>query len=146
LQKVVKHLDHYARSKTWIAGTFGGSGEGRRLEPNHYPDDLLKSFDDPETYFQFRKELESKFYRRFKTLFEGSEENAELREEFKKLMGERLKKKPELLESPAPDFSPNCRRLTPGPGYLEALCEDNVSFIQKPISHFTKMESLQRMV
>lgn len=29
-----------------------------------------------------------------------------------------------------PDFVPGCRRLTPGPGYLEALCENNVgSFI-----------------
>ena len=26
-----------------------------------------------------------------------------------------------------PDFPVACRRLTPGPGYLEALCEDNVS-------------------
>jgi hypothetical protein len=25
-----------------------------------------------------------------------------------------------------PDFAVGCRRLTPGPGYLEALCEDNV--------------------
>ena len=37
-----------------------------------------------------------------------------------------------------PDFSPNCRRLTPGPGYLEALTEDNVSFIRTPIQKFTK--------
>ena len=26
-----------------------------------------------------------------------------------------------------PEFPVACRRLTPGPGYLEALCEDNVS-------------------
>jgi len=25
-----------------------------------------------------------------------------------------------------PEFGVACRRLTPGPGYLEALCEDNV--------------------
>lgn len=25
-----------------------------------------------------------------------------------------------------PDFAVACRRLTPGPGYLEALCQDNV--------------------
>jgi hypothetical protein len=53
-------------------------------------------------------------------------------------MAERLKKKPELLESIVPDFSVNCRRLTPGPGYLEALTEENVSFIRTPISHFTE--------
>jgi cation diffusion facilitator CzcD-associated flavoprotein CzcO len=138
IQPIAKHLDHYARSKTWIAGSFGGEGGGRRLEPNYYAEELLKSFEDPDTYHTFRKELESKFYRRFETLFKGSEKNKGMREEFIKLMAERLKKKPELLDSIVPDFSPLCRRLTPGPGYLEALTEDNVSFITTPISHFTK--------
>jgi cation diffusion facilitator CzcD-associated flavoprotein CzcO len=78
-----------------------------------------------------------RFYQRFGALFKGSESNKALRDEFIKLMAERLKKKPELLAQFIPDFSPNCRRLTPGPGYLEALTEDNVSFIQTPISHFT---------
>jgi cation diffusion facilitator CzcD-associated flavoprotein CzcO len=137
LQKVAKHLDHYARSPTWIAGSFGGEGSGRTLEPKYYPEELLRSFkDDPEKYHQFRKELESKFYKRFATVFRGSE-NEKLKGEFKTLMAERLKKKPELLDVLVPDFSPICRRLTPGPGYLEALTEDNVSYIPTPISHFT---------
>jgi cation diffusion facilitator CzcD-associated flavoprotein CzcO len=49
-----------------------------------------------------------------------------------------LTDKPELLDSLVPDFSPHCRRLTPGPGYLEALSKENVSFIQTPIKRFTK--------
>lgn len=28
-----------------------------------------------------------------------------------------------------PSFPVGCRRLTPGPGYLEALCEDNVRIV-----------------
>ena len=138
LQKVVRHLDHYARSKTWIAGSFGGEGEGRTLEPKYFAEELLKSFENPDTYHQFRKELESKFYMRFGTIFKGTEENAKLRGEFIKLMADRLKRKPELLDQFVPEFSPNCRRLTPGPGYLEALTEDNVCFIRTPIERFTK--------
>jgi len=137
LQKVAKHLDHYARSKTWIAGSFGGEGEGRTLEPKYFAAELLKSFEDPDTYHKWRKELESKFYKRFATIFKDTKENTKLREEFIKLMASRLQKKPELLDQLIPDFSPNCRRLTPGPGYLEAIAEDNVSFIRTPISHFT---------
>lgn len=53
-------------------------------------------------------------------------------------MTKRLEKKPEILEEILPDFAPLCRRPTPGIGYLEALTEDNVSFIRTPISHFTK--------
>ncbi|KAB8299226.1 hypothetical protein EYC80_001318 [Monilinia laxa] len=138
LQKVVKHLDHYARSKTWIAGSFGGEGEGRTLEPKYFSEELLKSFEDPETYHKFRKDLEGKFFQRFSTLFKGTEENKKLEVDFRKLMAERLKKKPELLDEIVPDFAPNCRRLTPGPGYLEALTEDNVSFIRTPIERFTE--------
>jgi cation diffusion facilitator CzcD-associated flavoprotein CzcO len=138
IQKVVKQLDHYVRSPTWIAGSFGGEGPGRTLEPKYYPKDLLKSFEEsPETYYKFRKELESKFFTIFGSIFKGGEQNKEQQIEFRKLMADRLKKKPELLEVLIPDFPPSCRRLTPGPGYLEALTEDNVSLIRTPISHFT---------
>lgn len=49
-------------------------------------------------------------------------------------MRERLADKPHILESLLPNFSVACRRLTPGPGYLEALAQDNVDFINTPIS------------
>lgn len=48
-------------------------------------------------------------------------------------MQERLQKKPHILKSLLPSFSVGCRRLTPGPGYLEALEEDNVDFVDTPI-------------
>ncbi|KAL4993871.1 hypothetical protein BDV10DRAFT_189562 [Aspergillus recurvatus] len=40
----------------------------------------------------------------------------------------------ELLPLVLPDFAPNCRRLTPGPGYLEALTEENVEYNRTPIA------------
>lgn len=56
-----------------------------------------------------------------------------VRRDFEDLMKTRLSKKPEILQSLLPGFSVGCRRLTPGPGYLEALVEDNVDFISTPI-------------
>jgi len=53
-------------------------------------------------------------------------------------MQTRLENKPELLDQIIPEFSPNCRRLTPGPGYLEALTQDNVSLISTRIKRFTE--------
>jgi hypothetical protein len=50
------------------------------------------------------------------------------------MMRERLKKKPEIADFILPSFAVGCRRLTPGPGYLEALVEDNVDFISDQIS------------
>lgn len=135
LQIISHRLDHYARSKTWIAGSF--AGDERTLEPQYYMPEKLKSFADPAEYLKFRKELEEKYWRRFASAFRGSEENTSLREDFIRTMAKRLERRPELLKSIVPDFSPHCRRLTPGPGYLEALCADNVNFIQTPIKQFT---------
>ncbi len=80
-----------------------------------------------------------------------SEMQKQVRGLFEADMKERLAKKPELLSQSmllvafsfelthysghlllvVPDFSVFCRRLTPGNGYLEALCADNVSFYRR---------------
>jgi cation diffusion facilitator CzcD-associated flavoprotein CzcO len=138
LQRIAKHIDHYARSPTWLASSFAGEGQGRNLEPNLYSKEVVESFEDPETYLKWRKELEGRFYGRFGAIFRGSDKNDAMRSDLQKLMAERLAKKPELLKEILPDFAPNCRRLTPGPGYLEALTEDNVDLIRSPIAKFTK--------
>jgi len=39
-----------------------------------------------------------------------------------------------------PDFSPSCRRLTPGPRYLQALTQENVEYINTHIARFAKMD------
>ena len=64
------------------------------------------------------------------------------REGFTSLMRERLSKKPEVLKHLFPDFGVGCRRLTPGPGFLEALVEDNVTVTNTPIkaAHATGIE------
>ncbi|OIW24555.1 FAD/NAD(P)-binding domain-containing protein [Coniochaeta ligniaria NRRL 30616] len=136
LQPVVAHLDHYARNRTWIAASW--AGDERTLEPQPISDEQKKSFEDPEVYLKFRKELENKYWRRFATFFKDHPDNQALRDNFTKIMRKRLAKKPELLEDIVPDFSPNCRRLTPGPGYLEAITEDNVDYIRTPIKRFTE--------
>jgi hypothetical protein len=52
-------------------------------------------------------------------------------------MRTRLSSAPEIAESLIPTFSVGCRRLTPGPGYLEALASPNVDFISTPITAIT---------
>ena len=54
-------------------------------------------------------------------------------EAFRAMMKERLSKKPEIVEALTPSFAVGCRRLTPGPGYLEALVENNVDFVSDKI-------------
>lgn len=45
-------------------------------------------------------------------------------------MKRRLANKPELIDDLLPSFPPACRRLTPGPGYLEALTDEKVDIIR----------------
>jgi hypothetical protein len=45
-------------------------------------------------------------------------------------MKTKLAKKEGLYEMLEPSWSPGCRRLTPGPGFLEALVEDNGHFFK----------------
>ncbi|KAL2825087.1 hypothetical protein BDW59DRAFT_180025 [Aspergillus cavernicola] len=136
IQPIAKQVDHYARNRTWIADSFGTAGV-RRLEPNIIPQDQRDTFHDPETYLKYRKSIESAYFSRFGAIFKDSAINANLREQWSALMLGRIKEKPSLADKIIPDFPPNCRRPTPGPGYLEALCKDNVDYIQTHISHFT---------
>ncbi|KAF2718735.1 putative flavin-binding monooxygenase [Polychaeton citri CBS 116435] len=137
LQKVASHLDHYARSGTWIAGSFGGNIQ-RTLEPIYYDAEQLQSFKDSKKYHQYRKGLESAFWRRYETQLKDTPATRETTKQFTELMRQRVNGKPEILEQILPTFSPHCRRLTPGPGYLEALTKENVSFIRTPIEKFTE--------
>lgn len=136
LQPIAAHIDHYARNRTWIAGSW--AGDERTFAPQPYSEEERLSFQDIQTYISFRKDMEDKYWRRFRGSIKDSPENIGLREQFIEIMRQRLKNKPQYLDLMVPDFSPNCRRLTPGPGYLEALAEDNVEFIQDPIQRFTE--------
>ena len=53
-------------------------------------------------------------------------------------MRKKLEKKPGIMEALEPTWPPGCRRLTPGPGYLEALVEDNVHFVPTKIKRITE--------
>ncbi|OCL01577.1 FAD/NAD(P)-binding domain-containing protein [Glonium stellatum] len=135
LQRVAKHVTHFARNPTWIATSW--AGDERTFKPQPYSAEKRESFVDPKAYLTFRKDLEEKYWRRFHAMLRDSKENADIKDLFIEVMKKRVAKKPELLEGLIPDFSPHCRRLTPGPGYLESLTEDNVDLVRTRIKHFT---------
>ncbi|KAJ5385977.1 hypothetical protein N7509_008518 [Penicillium cosmopolitanum] len=138
IQPLANHVDHYARNPTWIADSFSSGNAGiRRLEPNIIPKSLRETFKDPQVYLEYRTSVEKGFFQRFGAIFKDTPENRELREKWTEIMLHRVSQKPELGEQILPDFPPNCRRPTPGPGYLEALTKENVSYIRPRIQRFT---------
>jgi cation diffusion facilitator CzcD-associated flavoprotein CzcO len=135
LQPIAKHITHFVRNPTWIATSW--AGDERTFEPQPYTEEQRKALKDPETYLAFRKEMEDKYWRRIRAIIRETPENQGMREQFIDVMKKRLAKKPELVDQLIPDFAPHCRRLTPGPGYLESLTEENVELVNTPIKRFT---------
>lgn len=142
IQPKVRKLHHYVRGKTWIATPMGmdqivkRGAEGENF--TYRPDEIEEWARDRESYLKYRKEIENTIQSGSEVVLRGSQAQLAARDIFSSLMAKRLSKKPELLEHFLPSFSPLCKRITPGPGYLEALTEDNVEVIFDPIDRVTE--------
>lgn len=84
----------------------------------------------PNKLLEPRHRLEADINRSQLVSFRGTEAQKTFWRVAEVSMKQRLRKKPFIFDSMVPDYPPGCKRLTPGPpGFLEALCEDNVDFI-----------------
>ncbi|KKY28791.1 putative flavin-containing monooxygenase-like protein [Diplodia seriata] len=129
-------LSCFIRSKTWISPPFGQEmWDKLGLTGFTIPDELKAKFkSDPEHYHKFRLAVEEDANSIHDVTIRGTPMNVGAKKAFEDHMRQRLAAKPEIFDALLPSFSPGCRRLTPGPGFLEALTEPNVSFITDPIT------------
>ncbi|KAF8899234.1 FAD/NAD-binding domain-containing protein [Infundibulicybe gibba] len=149
LQPKVKHLVNYVRGKTWITASILKErlvemAGGKDVPNYHFTEEDRESFKDPEYYQQFRREIESYLNSAHAMTIRNSPMQTEVRAAFRVDMLKKLEKKPWIADHLMPNFPVCCRRLTPGPGYLEALCEDNVDFVPTPIQEVTPTGILNR--
>ena len=133
-------ISTFVRSKTWISPPFGQQFfDNHGFKGSTIPEDLRKRFaDDPEYYHKFRLSVEEDGNGIHAVTMKGTPLQLGAKDMFYQHMKKRLESKPEIFEALIPSFSPGCRRLTPGPGYLEALTEPNVSFITAPITRISE--------
>jgi hypothetical protein len=129
------NLSCFIRSKTWISPPFGQAVQDELgLDSVIFSEEQKTRFRDDPQYFQdFRTKIETRGNEVHALTIKGTEMQKNARLHFERTMKERLRKKPEHYEWLKPSFAPGCRRLTPGPGFLEALVEDNVDFVRDPI-------------
>ncbi|KAK3675140.1 hypothetical protein LTR78_005074 [Recurvomyces mirabilis] len=133
-------LNCFIRSRTWISPPLGqavadrmGMGDKHEFTP-----EFLKNIkNDPRAWHDFRMMVEADSNNIHSITLKGTEMQKGAQKAFEEGMKNRLARKPEYYDYLKPNFSPGCRRLTPGPGFLEALVEDNVSFIRDKISRIT---------
>lgn len=134
-------MHHYVRGKTWISNQLSedilkaGTKDNERINFNYHEreKDLWKA--DRRSYIEYRKSLEFRLQGQYEITRPDSLRHMTARANYEKNMRERLKMKPEIIEKLIPDFPPLCKRLTPGPGYLEALTASHVELITQPIAH-----------
>ncbi|KAF9887951.1 hypothetical protein FE257_009473 [Aspergillus nanangensis] len=133
----VTHIDHYIRGRTWLSPTFARQHVDKRgsdLENFSFTPEEIETFKkDHQAYQQFRKDIELELQSVHGATLIGTPEQIGTRDVFLQNMKRRLSRKPELLDELTPSFPPICRRLTPGPGYLEALTDDKVDVITSDI-------------
>lgn len=65
----------------------------------------------------------------------GSDAQKQLQKLTSDSMKSKLMNKPDISKALVPTWPAGCKRLTPGPGYLEACCAENVEYISTPIRH-----------
>ncbi|CAI7650847.1 unnamed protein product [Penicillium glandicola] len=136
----VPHIDHYMRSRTWISPTFGREEiekRGQGADDFIFTSEDIEAFKkDHQTYQKFRKMkrgVELEIQSMHGATLTGNPMQIEGQEVFTENMKRRLTNKPGLIDELLPSFPPACRRLTPGPGYLEALADYKVDLITSDI-------------
>ncbi|KAI9933627.1 hypothetical protein MW887_008100 [Aspergillus wentii] len=139
IQPDVSELKCFIRSASWVTAGFGqrfaGKG-GSNFDYTEKQKNILRN--DPKKYLAYRKKIESELNSRFRFILNGSKEQAEARAYAEKDMRTKLATRPEIADLIVPqNFAVGCRRPTPGNGYLEALCEDNVAVVSQSIQEIT---------
>jgi cation diffusion facilitator CzcD-associated flavoprotein CzcO len=138
IQKVVDHLTVYIRSPTWITANVAST----MLPPSGdtiFTQEQKKHWaDHPDEYLTYRKALERELNDAFPYFIRDTKLQKDARSWTEGDMKSKLAKRPDLLKLILPTFSVGCRRPTPGNGYLEALCADNVEVIWGELESFTR--------
>jgi cation diffusion facilitator CzcD-associated flavoprotein CzcO len=143
-----KKVTVLARNVTYIGPQFGSNVTNEEADPNamdpaavgkhQYTEKEKQRFrDDPEYLLQYRIRLEQSMASGWDLFNRGTELHGKFKESVQQSMRDRLGTRDDLKEKLIPNWSPGCRRLTPGEGYLEALTRENVEVIWGEISRVT---------
>ena len=153
VQKKAKHLTAFMRSVTWISPVVGDADleaekakhsshsdrdpqdKGELVKQYYYTEEDKKRFrDDPEYLLLYRKKLEGAVNSLFDMFISGSDVSKGAKEMMQAEMNRRIGPgHDELKKRLIPTWSPGCRRITPGDGYLEALVKPNVTTVHEEI-------------
>ncbi|KAI0737199.1 FAD/NAD(P)-binding domain-containing protein [Daedaleopsis nitida] len=149
LQPRVAKIVNYVRGQTWLSPAFANNPVVSKMlgrspeasakdELGTFSPEEIERFKDKEFYREFRRALENEINSMHSYTQTGSELQIALEELCRTHMATKLAQRPDIAERLIPKFPISCRRLTFGPGYLDAVIADNAEYISSPVKRFTE--------
>ncbi|KAH9234571.1 hypothetical protein K456DRAFT_1835234 [Colletotrichum gloeosporioides 23] len=139
----VQHMDHYVRGQAWISPAGYVAADPRKATSDihnfPFPPEEQERFEKyPVEYLNYRHQVEN-FVNKFQLVhWVGSDMNKSFSKATEDSMLRRLATRPEIFDALKPTYPVLCRRVSPGPRYLEALTETNLNFIPQGIRNVTE--------
>ncbi|KAL3488334.1 hypothetical protein BJX62DRAFT_253348 [Aspergillus germanicus] len=145
LAKHVSSMDVYVRTQTWISPAPGINEPTKNdlemdAEYNFSPA-ALETLKDPEVLRAYRAAIMDRRIENFKRAIADTDIQKRAQEMFTESMIKRLGDTPKgrkAAEYLLPSFPVGCRRQTPGPGFLEALTQDNIEMHWDDVAAITE--------
>jgi cation diffusion facilitator CzcD-associated flavoprotein CzcO len=133
-------VQNFIRSGAWVYYRAPPSKHmGRAVDdPNPaYTEDEKENFRDPKRHQDYRKGIVSRTNKSFYIFMRG-ENNKKGMEAATAQMSEKLGHNKRLCDMLIPKWELGCRRITPGPGYLESFLRDNCDCTNSPVVGITE--------
>lgn len=104
----------------------------------HPPEEreMFKKF--PEKYIEYRHQVENYVNQAQLIHWVGSDMNKRFAKATEESMSRRLASRPEIFQHLKPNYPVACKRVSPGPRYLECLVRENLDFIPKSVKKVTE--------
>lgn len=131
---------NFIRGPAWVFYRAPPSKHLGRDDPDpnpKYTEEERARFRDPEYHHQHRKGIIRRTNKSF-SIFVKGKNNQDGMERATKQMAEKLGHDKRLCDMLIPKWELGCRRITPGPGYLESFLKPNCDLTDSPITRISE--------
>ncbi|KAF2661447.1 FAD/NAD(P)-binding domain-containing protein [Lophiostoma macrostomum CBS 122681] len=129
---------NFVRSPTWITPGLGSAVIDGQTNKVYSEEEKREFREKPEKLKAYRKAIQHGSNEAFAMFEKDSDAQKAAFNATSKMMLDRLGGNTELAAKLTPTWEVGCRRVTPGPSYLESFLRPNVSLTTSPISHITR--------
>ena len=135
-------VTNFIRGPTWVYYRVPPSKHlGRETDdpnPEYTEEERRRWREDPEELKKYRKGMIHRTNKAFSMFVKGSNSNSDAVKFATEQMAAKLGHDPELCAMAIPKWEVGCRRITPGPGYLESFTKPNCHLTNSGITHISE--------